>query len=266
MVNLRSLALGATLCMAALSGVVGAIPAQAARVTPMVTEITPEGTRSVVRLEVTNDEDRDVPFELTMHRGTISETGEVSLVPADERFVVFPPQTVIAANSQQVFRIQFLPAPDVTTSEIYYASISQIPVELEPTDSRIQLLMRFNVLVNLVPSGTQADPVVDYIRFVERERPAGAEAEAAETAANIVERGLEVRVSNNGTRYFGAGETGWTIAGRDVSGDTFTEILDERQVRENTGLGIVAPGKSRVFFIPMDRDLDPESLSVSFFQ
>ncbi len=235
--------------------------AEAARVSPMVAEILPSGTGSIVRIEVTNDEDRQIPFELSMHRGAISENGEVSLEPADDRFVVFPPQIVIGPRSQQVFRIQFLPDPDLKTSEIYYASISQLPVALDPTDSRIQMLMRFNVLINVVPPGTRSDPVIDWIRAAEREQPVPEGEEVAEAAP---QPGIEVRVSNRGNRYFGAGETSWTISGTDPNGESFTETLTDKQVRETTGLGIVAPDKARIFFIPLERPLDADSLKISF--
>lgn len=237
---------------------------EAARVSPMVAEIVPSGTGSIVRIEVTNDEDRQIPFELTMHRGMISETGEVSLEPADDRFVVFPPQIVIGPRSQQVFRIQFLPDPDIKTSQLYYASISQLPVALDPTDSRIQMLMRFNVLINVVPPGTRSDPAVDWIRAAEREQPVPEGEEAAETAETVPQKGIEVRISNRGTRYFGAGETSWTISGTDPNGEPFTETLTDKQVRATTGLGIVAPDQARIFFIPLDRQLNPDSLKITF--
>lgn len=234
--------------------------AEAARVTPMVLEITPTGTGSVARIEVTNDEDREVPFELTMHRGTISETGEVTLEPADDRFVIFPPQVVLAPRSQQVFRIQFLPDAELSRSEIYYASVSQLPVALDPTETRIQVLMRFNVLLHVVPAGTSPEPVIEWIRPAERELPVP-QGQEGETQ---LQSGIEVRISNNGNRYFGAGETGWTIAGTDASGAAFSETLSDRQVRESTGLGIVAPGQARVFFIPLGRQVNAGSVRINF--
>lgn len=256
--------------LAALAVLIALVPlampqgAEAARVSPMVAEIVPSGTGSIVRIEVTNDEDRQIPFELSMHRGTISEAGEVSLEPADDRFVVFPPQIVIGPRSQQVFRIQFLPDPGLTTSEIYYASISQLPVALDPADARIQMLMRFNVLINVVPPGTRSDPTIDWIRVAERERPVPEGQEAAETAETTPQTGIEVRISNRGNRYFGAGETNWTISGTGPNGESFTENLTDKQVRETTGLGIVAPDQARVFFIPLDRQLDTDSLKITF--
>ena len=141
-----------------------ALPAQAARVTPMSVELTPTGRESSARIEVTNTEERELPMEVRMYRGIISEAGELELEPADERFVVFPPQVVIQPNTQQIFRVQYLPDEPLSQSEVYYAAISQIPVALDPNVSMIQVVMRFNVLVNVVPDGATAEPVVSWAR------------------------------------------------------------------------------------------------------
>lgn len=69
------------------------------------------------------------------------------------------------------------------------------------------------------------------------------------------ETGLEVRVVNNGTRYFAAGRLGWQITGADKAGQTVIETYQAFDMSEKIGMGIVAPGKARIFFIPMEREL-----------
>jgi fimbrial chaperone protein len=234
----------------------GAVPAHSSRVTPMVVEMTPGGRGSLARIEVANTDGRDIPMEIRMYRGRIAENGELELEPADDRFAAFPPQVVIPPNGRQVFRIQFIPNGPMTESEIYYASISQLPVELEETGSRIQMLMRFNVLVNVVPEGTTARPEVESVRWVDRELPVAAE--APEGTAPVREQGLEVRIVNRGNRYFPAGRIGWEVTGTDQSGARVSETFPANIVSERIGMGIVAPGRARVFFMPMERQLrDP---------
>lgn len=233
---------------------------EAARVTPMAIEMTPTGRDSIGRIEVTNTDDRPIPMEIKMYRGRIAENGDVELEPADDRFAAFPPQVVLPANGRQIFRIQFIPDGPMTQSEIYYASISQLPVEIEQSGTHIQVLMRFNVLVNVVPEGTSAQPVVESARWVERE----IEAPPGEEAAVQRQRGLEVRVTNRGTRYFPAGRIGWEVSGADETGAEFRETYDAGVMSETIGMGIVAPGRARVFFIPMERRLRDDSISVSF--
>lgn len=262
----RTLTAASAVVGLAFSVLVIAQPVNAARVTPMVAEIEPSGSGSTLRLEVSNSEDRAIPFEITMHRGEISETGEVTLVPADDRFVVFPPQTVLQPQSQQVFRIQHIPDGSTDQSEIYYASVSQLPVALSQDESRIQMLMRFNVLINVVPRNTRADPLVEWVNSAERviELADDEETEADESLETKTISGIEVRISNSGDRYFGAGQTNWTIIGTTLDGSPFNHRLNDSEVRLHTGLGIVAPGKARIFFIPLEQKVDPESLDITF--
>lgn len=236
--------------------------ADASRVTPMVIDITPTGSGSVARIEVTNTDGREIPMEIRMYRGRIAENGQLDLEPADDQFAAFPPQVVIPVEGRQVFRIQYIADALLTTSEIYYASISQLPVQLEVADNQIQMLTRFNVLVNVVPEGTSSQPEVDTIRWVERPviTPDGEEPDPEAKP----EAGLEVRVVNNGTRYFAAGRLSWHITGADTTGQSVTQTYLASDMSEKIGMGIVAPGSARIFFIPMDRELPGDGVSVSF--
>jgi fimbrial chaperone protein len=226
----------------------------------MVVDMTPTGRNSVARIEVENTDGRDVPMEIRMFRGRISETGELSLEPADDRFAAFPPQVVVPASGRQIFRIQFIPNGPMTSSEIYYASVSQLPVQLEQSGSRVQMLMRFNILVNVVPEGTSATPEIQSIKWVEREIPLPAE-DATTPAKSAHEKGLEVRIVNRGTRYFPAGRIGWDVRGTDTSGAEFKQSYSASDVSEKIGMGVIAPGGARVFFLPMERELHDASVS-----
>ena len=54
---------------------------------------------AIGRVELTNDADREIAYEVQMMRGDISPTGELALTEADEDFLVFPPQAIVEANS-----------------------------------------------------------------------------------------------------------------------------------------------------------------------
>src|SRR3546814_18237806 len=83
----------------------------------------------------------------------ISEAGELELTPADEQFLVFPPQRIVPPQSQQVFRVQYIGEPELATSEIYYMQIRQIPVDIAAGQSQVQIVVNFNVLVNVIQIG-----------------------------------------------------------------------------------------------------------------
>lgn len=247
------------ICCFLVAAGLAATASDASRVTPMVVEMTPTGSGSVARIEVENTDGRDVPMEIRMFRGTISETGELSLEPADERFAAFPPQVVVPANGRQIFRIQFIPNGPMTASEIYYASVSQLPVELEQGGSQIQMLMRFNVLVNVVPEGTTARPEIQSAKWVERKIPLPAG--GANDPKTADEKGIEVRIVNRGTRYFPAGRIGWEVNGTETGGAAFRQSYTAAEMGEKIGMGVIAPGATRAFFVPMERPLRDATVS-----
>lgn len=251
---------------------------EAARVTPMTMELSPTGRNSSARLEITNSEDRQLPIEVRMFRGIIGERGELELEPADEKFLVFPPQVVVGPNEQQIFRIQYLPDEPLTQSQVYYASVMQIPVALEPDVSRIQVVMRFNVLVNVVPDGSEPEPVVSWARPAtieapdsEQETPDQVQNDDEEASPEIAEveeaaepvPGIEVRIENQGNRFFAAGRTGWTISGTTETGEAFSDARTASQIGSDIGMGVVPPGGARIFFVPTDQVLQEETITVT---
>lgn len=254
------------LALAAATLALGAVPGEAARVTPMTVEMSPTGRGATARIEVTNSENRDLPVELRMYRGDVNEAGELTLTPADDKFVVFPPQVVISPNGQQIFRIQYLPGEPLTKSEIYYAAVTQIPVDLDPTISRIQVVMRFNVLVNVVPDGSKPEPVVTSARAIVRETvipPDETLPVEEQKPKTVTERGIEVRIENRGTRFFAAGRTGWTIAATREDGTAFSESRTAGRMSDAIGFGLVPPGGARIFFVPIEEPLREDGVKIT---
>lgn len=215
------------------------VAVEAARVSPMIVEVEPMGRESVARVELTNPGQAEFPVEVQMFRGVISEAGELELTPADEQFLVFPPQRVVPAQSQQVFRVQYIGEPELAASEIYYMQIRQIPVTVSPDQSQVQVVVNFNVLVNVIPDGAEAKPAFDSIVPVVRDEVSG----------------IEVRVVNRGTRYFTAGTVPWQVSGTAQDGTAVDFRLAPEDMAKLIGVGVVAPDRARVFFIPTEKPL-----------
>lgn len=215
------------------------VVAEAARVSPMIVEVEPLGRGSVARIELSNPGQAQFPVEVEMFSGVISEAGELELTPADEHFLVFPAQRIVAAGSQQVFRVQYIGEPELAASEIYYMQIRQIPVNITPGQSQVQVVVNFNVLINVVPDGASPEPVVESIRPAVR--------------ADVT--GIEVRLSNRGTRYFTASSQPWQVSGKAEDGTMVDVLLPPEELSKLIGVGVVAPGRARIFFIPTEKPL-----------
>ena len=221
--------------------------ANAARISPMVVVLAPSGSGATTRLELSNPDDKSFPVEIRMFRGDISEAGELSLTPADDDFLVFPTQLVVPAKAQQAIRLQYIGAPDLKQSEIYYAAVRQIPVEMPGDQSRVQVVVNFNVLVNVVPPGAKADPKVEVVGTAIRENVPG----------------VEVRVSNAGNRFTTAGTLPWQVTGTATDGLAVDLRPSAQEMAKAIGVGVVAPGKSRLFFVPTGKPLTAGTVRVS---
>lgn len=260
-------------------------PAHAARVSPMIVELQPNGGGSTARVELTNDADRDIPFEARVMRGEINETGDLTLTPADEDFLVFPVQTVVQRKSQQVFRVQYVGEPDLAKSAIYYLSIQQVPVQFEPGKSQVQVVVNYNILVNVVPKAGKpvamvvsalptvrelpqepapaADPAAAPAASIPSDAPTLADDEApAATPATIKQPGLTVRLSNVGTRYFLAGMSRWDITGTAEDGSPFSRSYRAEDMTKIIGVGVVGPDRIRQFFVPTGVSLVAGSVQI----
>ena len=77
-----------------------AIPANAMRVSPMVVEMESRGSDAVARIEVQNINPGNLPFETRIYQMTINADGTITETPADDRFLVFPPQGVLSAGGR----------------------------------------------------------------------------------------------------------------------------------------------------------------------
>lgn len=114
-VRLAVMVAAMALCVMALGGV-----AWAMRVSPMVVELSTRGAGASARVEVGNVGSVPLPFETAITRLTFEDDGSITETPADEDFLVFPPQGLVAVNGRQMVRLQWVGAPDLEASQAYY--------------------------------------------------------------------------------------------------------------------------------------------------
>ena len=252
------------LCLAlVVSAVAFPVRAVASRVTPMIVDMEPTGRNSIARIELTNDADKDIAYEVQMMSGEISPRGELSLTPADEQFIIFPPQAIVEGRSQQVFRVQYVGEDALDQSKIYYLSIKQIPVAFQPGQNQVQVVVNFNVLINVVPNGAEPVAALRTAQYVERELSMEGVAEEDIPEIIPIEKGIAIDIGNVGTRYFFAGRAKWSILAKTTTGEDFAKQLSGVEMSRIIGTGVVAPGKNRLFFIPTEVPLDNDTLFIT---
>ncbi|MDQ8027344.1 MAG: hypothetical protein REJ23_01350 [Brevundimonas sp.] len=250
--------------------------ASAMRVAPMVSELTTTGAGSTARIEVGNIGSAALPFETRITRIDFDENGELIETPADEEFLVFPPQGVVPVGGRQVVRVQWVGDAEIDVSRAYYLWVRQLPVATTaepPQDSgavSVSVLYTMKSLIVVAPPGAQAN--VEVLSATPMMvTPPTPEIDPSLTQgvappAPVAEPGLEIVVANTGKRYALMSGATWNIAGTDTAGQPFALVMTGQQVAETVGVGYLAPaGGRRTFRIPTGASLDPsQPVSVRF--
>ncbi len=253
----------------------------AMRVSPMVSELTTSGAGAVARIEVGNIGNASMPFETKITRIHFDETGTLIETPADEDFIVFPPQGLVPVSGRQVVRAQWIGRPDIPTSQAYYLWVRQLPVETDPekiegTDASvsIDILYTMKALIVVAPPG--AKPEVEVVSLTPQMivpptpeiDPALQSEDAAKAAAPEPRPGLKVVVTNTGNRYALMSGAKWVVTGTDTGGQPFERTYGNDEVATLVGVGYLAPaGGKRIFEIPTGVALDPaKPLTMKFIR
>jgi len=255
-------------CVTALGGV-----AWAMRVSPMVVELTTKGAGTSARIEVGNVGSVPLPFETTITRLTFEDDGSVTETPADEDFLVFPPQGLVAVNGRQMVRLQWIGAPDLEASQAYYLAVRQLPVSQDRAPAEdggsiaVQVLYNMKALVVVAPPGAEPDVKVQSTRVTVIETPSEV-IEGEEARPPVREPGVEVIVRNDGKRYALMSGATWVIEGTARDGTPYRQQLASgSELSAIIGVGYAAPlGGRRTFALPTGGvELDPaKPVSVKF--
>lgn len=257
--------LGATLtaiaCLATMSA------AWAMRVSPMVSELSTTGAGSTARIEVGNVGSAPLPFETLITKVDFGPDGEIIETPADENFLVFPPQGLVGVGGRQVIRVQWVGKPDLDVSEAYYLWVKQLPVATSPDtvedggSVQVTVLYTMKSLIVVAPNGAQPNVSVVSVKpamitppMPELDPSLG---ETGEIAPPPAEPGLEITVSNSGKRYALMSGATWVISGTSKTGEAINLQLGGQQVAEAVGVGYLAPGGGlRTFKVPLGVEFD----------
>jgi fimbrial chaperone protein len=209
-----------------------AAPVQAMSVTPIVLDLSTSGGKNSGQIAVVNDGSKQLPVEIVVSRLDMDERGEITTKPASGDFLVLPPQALVPPGGTQSFRLQWVGDPQIKASQSYVFSVNQVPVKLPAGTSGVQVVFNFATIVNVAPLGGKAE-------------------------INLVKAGVgkddkgktrpELTVKNPSNVH--AKLTDATIK---LSGGAWSQTLSPEQLRTLLGIGLIQPGKTRRFLIPVD--------------
>ncbi|MFP3943454.1 MAG: molecular chaperone [Alphaproteobacteria bacterium] len=189
-------------------------------VNPVVSVIELPEERKGITLTVRNSRNVEVPVIFEIFERTVFEDGNEERTPADDLFLIFPPQAVVAPGETQNIRVQWVgPEPAQSRSFTLYAS--EVPVERKEEESGVRTIFRMGASVHVTSSHARPEPVL-----------AGHETS---------EDGVRVTLANKGTRFFYIDDVSLKFASSEIGGIDLANVA---------GRTLVPPGGRRTFAIP----------------
>lgn len=239
--------------------------AQAMRVSPMIVEMTTTGTDAVSRVEVQNLNAGRLPFETRVTRVTFNEKGEASETPADEDFIIFPPQGILPQGARQVVRLQWVGGADIPTSRAYYLSVNQLPIPDNANSGavqsgQVQVVYHMKALVVVAPKDATPDVSATAVKQIEYQ-PA-AEKDGGPLPPKVP--GVEITMQNKGRRHAMMSALKWIIDGKDSDGKPMRFTIVQEELNKLVGSGYVAGQSSRIFQIPVAKAFGTGPITVKF--
>ena len=224
--NLKRTLFGATAAALALVSA----PVQAHRVYPMSYELAPAGSGAATVLRVDNTTERALTLEVSVEKRSWDERGNETRTPADEDFLILPPQMIVEPGKTQAIRVQYVGAPALDQTAMYVVGVNQVPVADPTAGTGVQFVINFGTAAYVVPAGAKTELKIVSV------------GEANEAGK------MEVVLENSGARYAPLGNTTWTFtngAGQkmELSGDP---------LRETLVASVVPSGGRRIFTVPAE--------------
>ena len=200
-------------------------------VSPTHIELKSAGSKSRAQIVVRNDSGVPLPVEAILKKLTVDANGKSRTTQISDDFLVFPPQTLIRPGASQVFRITWVGEPLLSSSRSYQLTLAQIPVKLRKPNNRVQVVVAFGVVINVAPPRGQADLNLVKVGMV-RNR-AG-------------QRNPVITVRNPSRVHALLPKAKIRLSGAGWSKTLLPAFLDQK-----VGIGLVQPGKSRRFVLPV---------------
>lgn len=212
----------AVICLALATAVAGGAPAAAFEVSPIRVDLN-AGAGATTTISIRNSSETPMPIEAFATRRVLTIDGQQSFQPADEDWLLFPPQVIVPAGETRALRAQYLGDPTVAQTQAYVVNIAQVPVE--PVEgAQISVVFQFGVAVYVNPPGGVADLEVN--------------------SAAVEGEDLVVNVTNTGARY---GILSQFELEADGGGGSLS--LAGQALAERTDNPLILPGDTRVFRI-----------------
>lgn len=219
-----------------------AAPVRAMTVWPTVIDLSTIGRDGQAQINVMSSEAVVFPVEIDVQTLEIAENGSQTLAPADDEFLIFPPQAMIQPGATQVFRIQWVGDPELQASRSFLIRVNQVPIQSADGASMVQMIYSFAIMVNVADPANRSELAVAEVVPVHESEQSG----------------VTLLLENTGDRHDYLSSHALTL-----SGDGWSTTLTPDQLAQIIGIGVVQPGRTRRFTIPLDLPATVRTLAAS---
>lgn len=238
-------------------------------VEPLFLEIAPTQSAAI---RVRNTSEDAIPVEVLVFKRDVDAAGNQTRTPADDDFIIFPPQASLKASATQVFRLRPLDSTK-TNSESYYISFRQVPAELEPSEkngARVQVVFSFDAAVHVVPRKAKSSVNLKTAKASQMSvKEATGEVKSlkngrqVDVMADIIVPAIEIEIENNGNKYLYLNEQEFTATVTHASGETSTHKWVNEDVSKHIKVTLLEPQEARTFTLPLPKGVVPNKVDVS---
>lgn len=238
-------------------------------VEPLFLEVAPTQSAAI---RVRNTSDVAIPVEVLVFKRDVDAQGTQTRIPADDDFIIFPPQASLKASGTQVFRLRPIDGTK-TQSQSYFVSFRQVPVPLAPSEengARIQVVFSFDAAVHVVPrkakgaavlkTAKASTMVVDEATGEVKSLKNGRQ---VDVMREVTVPAVEIEIENNGNKYLYLHEQEFTATITDTSGETSEHKWINDEVSKHVKVTLVEPNESRTFTLPLPKGVNPSQVNVS---
>ncbi|WP_235534206.1 MULTISPECIES: fimbria/pilus periplasmic chaperone [unclassified Sphingopyxis] len=213
------------------------VAAYAMVVQPVVIDLTTSGRTMSQVITVENTFDKPLPVEMRIEGLELTPDGVNATGKDPGELAVFPPQTLIQPGQRQSFRVQYVGDPALARSKHYFVTAAQLPVQTNDTQSNVQLLYNFQVLVSVSPDG--AKPTLTIASAEIGKDTEGNPAPVISVANASAAHGY---LSRGRVRVIQFAPDGKEIFRKEISGPELQQTL---------GYGLIGGGQTRRMTLPM---------------
>lgn len=236
--------------MSVLAAFALSVTAYAMIVQPVVIDLTTAGRGMSQTVTVENTFEQPLPVEMRVESLELTREGVNPTGIDPGELVVFPPQALIQPGQRQSFRVQYVGDPAIAGSKHYFVTAAQLPVQTDDTQSNVQLLYNFQVLVSVSPDG--AKPALS-IASAEIGTDADGGPVPVITVANA--SAAHGYLSRGRLRIVQFAPTGREVFQREIPGPELQQTL---------GYGLIGGGQTRRMTLPIKLPQSDGRIEVQF--